>query len=171
MGIKPRITNSQTIPNELQRGYRTIEKGIIRILQYVGEQFVKEARDGLNISGAFPKGDYTDQTVNLRSSIGYFVLNDGVIVSSNLQGTADGIGAARQVLDQISEKSGYQLVGVAGMEYASYVESRGYNVITSQGDIAIVNIDRMLRKFKDRMKKKGLDVDFDLDNMVMTITR
>lgn len=171
MGINPRSTNSHAVLNELQRGYRTIENGIIKILQYAGEQFVKDARDGMNISGAFPKGDYTDRTVNLRSSTGYFILKDGVIINSDFQGTAEGITAARTLLAEIPNKSGYQLVGVAGMDYASYVESKGYNVITSQADIAIVNIERMLQKFKDRLNKKGANIDFDMDNLVLTSTR
>lgn len=171
MGIVPRHTNSMAVLKELNRGYRTIENGIIRILQYAGEQFVKDARDGVNISGAFPKGDYTNHTVNLRSSIGYFILKDGEIIDSTIEGTADGVAAGRSVLDTIPNKSGYQLVGVVGMDYASYVESRGFNVITSQADIAIVNIERMLQKFKDRLNKKGANVDFDMDNLVLTATR
>lgn len=171
MGITVRNTNSQAVLNETKRGLIKIENGIIKILQYAGEQFVKDAREGLNISGAFPKGDYTNRTANLRSSIGYFVLNNGVIVDSNLEGTAEGIAAARELLNSIPDKSGYQLIGVAGMDYASYVESRGYNVITSQKDVAIVNIERMLQKYKDRMNAKGNAVDFDIDSLVLTSTR
>lgn len=170
MGIKPRNTNSQSALNEIKRGYRTIENGIIKILQYAGEQFVKDARDGLNITGAFPKGDYTDRTVNLRSSIGYFVLNNGVVVDSFIDGTAEGVAAARELLSSIP-KSDYQLIGVAGMDYASYVESKGYNVITSQKDVAVVNIERLLQKFKDRVNKKGNSVDFDINNLVLTSMR
>ena len=171
MGIVPRKTNSQSVLNELQRGYRTIENGIIRILQYAGEQFVKDAREGLKIDGAFPRGDYSDRTANLRSSIGYFILKDGVIINSSIEGTAEGITAGRAVLGTIPDKSGYQLVGVAGMEYASYVESRGFNVITSQSDIAIVNIERMLQKFKDKLNKTGANLDFDMNSLVLTSMR
>lgn len=170
MGIIPRNTNMQESLKELRRGYRTIENGIIKILQYAGEQFVKDARDGLNIAGAFPKGDYTDRTVNLRSSIGYFVLNNGVLVDSFIDGTADGVAAGKELLKSIPQ-SGYQLVGVAGMDYASYVESKGYNVITSQKDMAIVNIERLLQKFKDRLNKKGTSVDFDINDLVLTSMR
>jgi hypothetical protein len=71
----------------------------------------------------------------------------------------------------VPQKEGYQLIGVAGMDYASHVESKGYNVITSQGDIALVNIERLLNKFKDRMNKKGANMDFDMDNLVLTAMR
>lgn len=171
MGITPRNTNSQSVLNELKRGHRTIENGIIKILQYAGEQFVKDARDGLNIDGAFPKGDYTDRTVNLRSSVGYFVLNNGIVISDAIEGTAKGMAAAKTLLNSIHNKGGYQLIGVAGMEYASYVESKGYNVISSQKDIAIVNIGRMLQKYKDRLNTKGVSVDFDTNELVLTSMR
>lgn len=171
MGIKPRFKQPEVLM-ELRKGYRTIENGIIQILQYAGEQFVKDAREGMNISpAAFPKGNYRDQTANLRSSVGYFILKDGAIVNQSLQGTSEGMTAARAVLGTIPQKEGYQLVGVAGMDYASHVESKGYNVITSQGDIAIVNIERLLNKFKERMNKKGANMDFDMNNLVMTTTR
>lgn len=171
MGIKPKFKQIEVL-KELEGGYRKIENGIIRILQYAGEQFVKDARDGMKISpSAFPKGNYQDQTANLRSSVGYFVLKDGVIIDTNFQGTAEGITAGRAALDLVPQKEGYQLIGVAGMDYASHVESKGYNVITSQGDIALVNIERLLNKFKDRMNKKGANMDFDMDNLVLTAMR
>ena len=171
MGIKPKFKQIEVL-KELEGGYRKIENGIIRILQYAGEQFVKDARDGMKISTkVFPKGDYKDRTVNLRSSIGYIILKDGVMVDNDFQGTAEGISAGRAALDLVPKKEGYQLVGVAGMDYASNVESKGYNVITSQGDIALVNIERLLNKFKERMNKKGANMDFDMDNLVLTAMR
>ena len=88
MGIAPKFKQLE-VQKELQKGYRTIENGIIRILQRAGEQFVTDARDGMNISpGAFPKGNYQNQTANLRSSVGYFILKDGVIIERGLQGTS-----------------------------------------------------------------------------------
>ncbi len=167
----PKFKNVEVL-KELQKGYRTIENGIIRILQRAGEQFVIDARDGMKISpSAFPKGDYENQTANLRSSVGYFVLKDGIIIDNMIEGTAEGIAAGRALLGTIPNKTGYQLIGVAGMDYASHVESKGYNVITSQADVALVNINRLLNKFKDRMNKKGAHVDFDMDNLVLTTTR
>ncbi len=171
MGITPRFSNQEML-RELQGGYRKIENGIIRILQRVGEIFVTDARDGMNIStSAFPKGDYQDRTKALRSSVGYFVLKDGEIISYNLQGSSTGTVAARAVLGTIPNKQGYQLVCVAGMYYASQLESKGYNVITSQGEIAIVNVERLLDKFRNKMNKLGAGVDFDMNDIVMNVTR
>ncbi|HCY40439.1 MAG TPA: hypothetical protein DHV48_03660 [Prolixibacteraceae bacterium] len=182
MGITPRFSQQQEVLRETRKGLQTIERGIIRILQYAGEKFVTDAREALKISGDWeqriltakeiekgrtqPKwGDYLDQTGNLRSSIGYFVLNDGKIVMDEFSGTAEGIAAGRQALEFVKVKSGYQLVGVAGMDYASYVESKGYNVISAQSVVAIEGIEPSLLKFKDRLNKKGVDAGFDVGDI------
>ena len=160
MGIKPKFKYS-----DIERAVNTelinIERGVLAILQRVGEEFVRDARMGIDInSGAFPKGDYTDQTANLRSSIGYFILRDGNVVAENLSGTSKGVSAARAVLASVG-KQGYSIVGVAGMEYASHLESMGYNVISSQNLNLIVDLSDRLQKFARKAGKKGLSLDFD----------
>lgn len=160
MGITPRNQNLKAIRDELQRGQRIIDNGIVRIMQYAGETFVKEAREALNIAPAYRKGDYTDRTANLRSSIGYFVLHNGNIISEGIEGTSEGVQAGYGLLGKIPIRDTYVLVGVAGMEYASYVESKGYNVISSQADLAIVNIERLLEKFRDKLSRKDIDAGF-----------
>jgi hypothetical protein len=171
MGLVPKFTVAD-IKKQLDTAALEIEAGIIRVFGYIGEQFVSDARQALNISGAFPKGDYTDQTANLRSSIGYYILKDGVIINRNVEGTAEGILAANKVVNEVSRKVGYELIGVAGMDYASYVESKGYNVITSQADVAIVDLEQKLKKFRDRMSKKGASFDYDIiGDLVTTSTR
>jgi len=159
MGLTPRFTE-QDIRGVLSRGLMDIEDNILKILEYVGDAFVRDARSAVNIDGAFPKGDYTNQTSNLRSSIGYVVLKDGIIVKNGIRGDEPaGEAAARMAISTIP-KSGYQLIGVAGMDYASHVEARRYNVITSQADIAILDIKKLLLKLRDEYRKKGVGLDF-----------
>ncbi len=165
MGLIPRFNNMDVLM-ELQKGYRTIENGIIKVFQFVGEEFVTDARNMTK-----PEGGFGDVTGNLRSSIGYFILKDGVVINENLQGTAEGISSAKEILGSIPKGSGYQLIGVAGMEYASAVESRGLNVITSQSDTALISLERMLKGLHDRLNKKGVAVDFDLDDVIRTVLR
>lgn len=160
MGIKPKFKYSD-IERAVNAELINIERGVLAILQRVGEEFVRDARMGIDInSGAFPKGDYTDQTANLRSSIGYFILRDGNVVTENLTGTSRGVSAARAVLASVG-KQGYSIVGVAGMEYASHLESMGYNVISSQNLNLIVDLSDRLQKFARKAGKKGLSLDFD----------
>jgi hypothetical protein len=151
MALKGRY-NEQYILRKLKEASEQIENDLIKIQAFVGEKFVKEARDGLNISGAFPKGDYHDRTANLRSSIGYFILKDGVVIQHNLEGNSEGIAAAKTALQQIHPRIGaIQLILVAGMDYASYVESKGYNVLTSQGELISVDLERLWKKYAQKL--------------------
>jgi len=157
MGIKSHFDIDSLIKEELQ----AIENNVLSILQRVGEEFVTDAKSALNIdAGAFPKGDFTDQTANLRSSIGYFILNNGEVVAESLSGTAEGVLAAKEPLLNNSGR-GYSIMGVAGMEYASYLESMGYNVISSQNLNLIVDLTNLLKKYTATLGKKGQSVSFD----------
>lgn len=116
-----------------------VEEKMILVMQYTGEQFVKDARQMTRSEGGF--GDVTG---NLRSSIGYFILKDGQIIKSNLKGKALGKSAAQQFVDSLPKKTGFQLIGIAGMNYASLVESKGKNVISIQAEAALIDLKDML---------------------------
>lgn len=102
----------------------------LEALQYMGEQFVNNAR---------ARGNYRDRTGNLRSSIGYIILNDGNIIERNFEkagkgndgntGRAKGEDVAADLA--FLYPKGMILIGVAGMEYAYWVETRHHlDVIT-----------------------------------------
>jgi hypothetical protein len=172
MGLKATFTEAD-VRRALDLGALEIERGILRIFQFVGEKFVKDAKESLKIdAGMFPKGDYQDQTANLRSSIGFMVLKDGIVQSQKVERSqSEGVAAAMSLLYRIP-KEGYQLIGVAGMDYASAVESRGYNVITSQADFAIVDLSSKLKEYQRRMNQKGVGVKYDdISNLVTTMMR
>ncbi|MEI6865564.1 hypothetical protein [Flavicella sp.] len=125
-GIKAMFKNSQ-IMRALTHFKKEVDFKSLSGLHYIGEQFVNNARE-LNT--------YLDNTGNLRSSIGYIILNDGDIVDMNFKskgadgetGKLKGIEIAAKVASLYP--SGFVLIGVAGMEYARYVESMGLDVIT-----------------------------------------
>jgi hypothetical protein len=167
MGIKAKF-NRNDVRKDIMAQKANIEGGIFQILAFVGEDFVSKARQALIIdSGLFSKGDYTDRTANLRGSIGYFILKDGRIVKRGLEGTSEGKSAAVSMISDAKKvENGFQLVGVAGMDYASYVEAMGYNVITSQAEVALVDLSSMLRSFA---AKKGFSID--VSNGVVTAMR
>lgn len=121
---------------------KNVRRAIINILQYVGEACVREARDG---------GTYTDQTGNLRSSIGYVIVSDGKIVSrgdtKQYKDGAEGVAESQKFLTQLAkEYDGITLIVVAGMKYAAYVESKGYNVLTSAELLADKLVPQLLRQ-------------------------
>lgn len=97
----------------------------IAILVRIGENFVNDART---------KGEYSDDTGNLRSSIGYILVNDGKVIKQNLSGKdAEGKIEAADYANVLKEKysKGLVLIGFAGMNYAAAVEAKGYDVITN----------------------------------------
>lgn len=128
----------------------------VKFLQQVGERVVKYAR-----TDASNARHYTDRTGNLRNSIGYVVVQDGRIVESAFDGNTPpstgsekgkngnqiGLAYATEIAKELSKFKTY-LVWVAGMEYASYVEAKGYDVIQGSGDWleSIIEVER--EKFK-----------------------
>lgn len=123
-----------------------VEDKMILVMQYAGEQFVRDARKMTRSEGGF--GDVTG---NLRSSIGYFILKDGQIIRSKIYKepkSKDGItgrNAGKQYLEQIPKKTGLQLIGIAGMNYASLVESKGKNVISIQAEAALIDLKDLIK--------------------------
>lgn len=110
---------------------KTQEGKIYNALCDVGERFVNDARDN---------GEYEDQTGNLRASIGYAVLENG---SVRKDGISD-LGESRELVESVTD-DGFVLIGVAGMEYAAAVESKGYDVITGSVPAA----EELLSEYKD----------------------
>ena len=70
------------------------------------------------------KRTYQDRTGNLRASIGYAVVKNGSAVKQN---ELNDFG--RQKIQE-GPSSGIYLIVFAGMEYALYVEAKGYDVLT-----------------------------------------
>lgn len=111
-------------------------------LEYVGEQCVNDAR---------LTGSYTDRTGNLRSSIGYIIIDNGQIVTlSGFRQVAkghEGISRGKSFAQQIAAEIGPRLalVIVAGMNYAAYVQDRGYNVLDSAEELAQKLIPQLIK--------------------------
>lgn len=102
---------------------------IANVFCYVGEQCIIEARNG---------GTYTDQSGNLRSSIGYAVLLNGQVVQSDcvdkIKNGDEGVSEGQKYLQsriKKANKKGIVLIVTAGMNYAEYVEAKKYIVLSS----------------------------------------
>ena len=114
MGLIPQF-NQATLAAQLQKFAQENEKKFIEALAYIGEEFVNQARS---------KRTYKDQTGNLRSSIGYSVVKDGSAVKFDELNDF-----AKQKIAE-GPNDGIYLIVFAGMEYALYVEAKGYDVLT-----------------------------------------
>ena len=124
----------------LQREVQRNVQRVIATLQYIGEKVVNQIRTS-DIS------EWTDQTGNLRSSIGYIVAVDGSPVGSSkferVDGPKrdtteeDGSAMGRQYAESLCAlyPKGIALIVVAGMEYASYVEAMENKVVLAQAEI------------------------------------
>lgn len=141
--IKPKFSNDY-IRKELLRVRQVLVKDVASICAYAGERFITDARSSLKIdSAAFPEGDYTDRTGNLRSSIGYIVLIEGLVTYSSDNHASDYLKGIIASLPPTKVR----LIGFAYMEYASYLESMGYNVISSQANVLFVDLSKLLEKY------------------------
>ena len=133
----------------LQADRQRVEQTVIYQLQYIGEACVKKAREC---------GSYNDITGNLRSSIGYVIVNNGKVVVrggaqrfGGSQGSgARGVSEGKKLLAKLTSEfpTGIVLIVCAGMEYAVYVEDiYGKDVLTS----AQFECDRLMRTLVGRL--------------------
>lgn len=134
MGIKARFT-ADDIKRYMKLKSDQVDQAIISRLKSIGNYFVDSSRNN---------NTYMDYTGNLRSSIAYVILKNGVILFGNYKlsergsDKAHGVATAKQVIETLGLglSKGYVLLCVAGMDYAISVESRGKDVITASSIIA-----------------------------------
>lgn len=148
MPITPNFTQAD-IKARFDRLIDKIEIRQIKRLQYLGERCVEMARNN---------GDYTDQTSNLRSSVGYMVFKNGVAVHEGYELTGEGLEglfAGKQLAKKAGAKyrNGICLVVTAGMHYALMVESNGRDVLTSAELFAKQEAPKMLAELVANIRK------------------
>lgn len=126
-----------------------IEQAILLRLKRVGERFIRNCRNNAN---------FTDRTANLRSSFGYVILKNGTEVFGALgKGEGkEGPEQAQKVIDEVAQKfpTGFVLIGVAGMDYAAAVESKGFDVITGSSAIAEQELKKAMKELGNKLSKK-----------------
>lgn len=142
MGIK-QVTPQREINNYIDDKLEAWRKIIIRNLAYVGEQVLNAARS---------TDSYKDQTGNLRSSIGYVIVEDGQVIDvSNFETVKQGREGSRvgsEYIKSLAEKfrTGIVLIVCAGMNYATYVSANGYDVLDSAELLADRLVPKMLKQ-------------------------
>lgn len=147
--LVPRFTRADIEAMILDRK-RRIREVIVLALKRAGEEFIRDAREN---------GSYRDQTGNLRSSVGYLILEDGQVLFSDFSSAfkgkrgSDGPAQAKKVAEEVAGKfkSGFVLIGVAGMNYAAAVESKGYDVITSSAITAEKSLERAIKRIQSKI--------------------
>ncbi|MDR1197533.1 MAG: hypothetical protein LBK94_00780 [Prevotellaceae bacterium] len=136
-------TTKKQIDDYIASQIRANEAGIIKGLQYMGEECVNIARQN---------GSYKDQTGNLRSSTGYLVAVNGAIVRESgfnaVKQGANGTAKGKDYIHRILSKSGsgIVLIVVAGMNYAKHVAARGRDVLDSAERYAELHVYEILKR-------------------------
>lgn len=122
-------------------------------------------------------GSYTDHTGNLRNSIGYVVVQYGRIIAESFkynrrvrpdgnpkgnkgadEAHAKGLEHARSVARELPANKTY-LVWVAGMEYAKYVEAKGFDVLEGSGNWVESTAEKLKAEFARFLKSKSDEPD------------
>lgn len=154
-GFKPVHTNAGVHARFVEFAKR-IHKAMITVLQYIGEECVRQAREN---------GNYIDHTGNLRNSIGYVLLHDGNIISNNFEervqskviDKANGMGVleGRTLAEKLAKDftKGYALIIVAGMNYAYYVETLNKDVLDGAERYAMRVIPKMIKSLQTQVYK------------------
>lgn len=147
MGLVPQFSMA-SIEAIFKKAEETHLRQITRVLRFVGEKAVNEAR---------ANGTYKDQTANLRNSIGYVIVLNGKIIDENFSTSARGsvpstenpVKYGKDLAYEIAKgQSEIALIVVSGMKYGAYVEARGYNVLTSAEQLANVQVPLLLKQLK-----------------------
>lgn len=142
MGIVPQFSNGM-VAARMEEFRKRLDQAIIFRLSYLGEQLAKFAKDNHT---------YTDQTGNLTNSIGYAVARGNQIVQFGGENQpGEGAENARKVVQEYAStlQGSYSLIVVAGMNYAAYVEARGYNVILPAELKAKVEFPVVMRRLQE----------------------
>lgn len=143
MGAKL-LTPQSEIDKYIANRLKSFEEKIISVLGYVGNECV-------NIARRKKAGDYTNQTGNLRSSVGYVIAFNGAVVKDSgfdvvkdgEVGSNDGLKFATEIAARYKSPV---LIVVAGMNYAAYVAAKGYDVLDSAQLYAEKAVPRIVKQ-------------------------
>lgn len=138
-----------SVAAKVQAFQARLEEATVFLLKYMGEELAKYAKDQHN---------YTDRTGNLTNSIGYAVVRKGKIVcyGGEIQpgeGAEEGLKIANKMAAKLPNT--FSLIVVAGMNYAAYVEAKGYNVILPAELKAKKDLPQQIKRLTAMAKEKA----------------
>lgn len=151
MGMIPLFGNGAVI-NPVMVFQENVTNAFIFLLKSLGEKLAKYAKDNHN---------YQDQTGNLTNSIGYAIVrNKELVYYGGSDQPGDGadamLAAAMAYAETLSND--ISLIIVAGMNYAAYVESKGYNVILPAELKAKSELPSEIAKFIEQVNRKAKQI-------------
>ena len=139
------------ITKQVQYFQQQVELAMKLLLQEFGEKLVAFAKD---------THTYTDRTGNLTNSISYAIVRHKEILYYNEvqreEANATALKVAMKMAESLSDA--YSLIVVAGMNYAAFVESRGYNVILPAELKAKQEFTNKVKPLIDRVNKRAVQI-------------
>lgn len=140
MAIKEKF-NIDKLFEEVYAKVEDIQDAVIQAIGAACIQTVNKARELPSLSAEFRnkphKPNYIDDSGLLRGSIGYVIYDHGQKVQENFENKggekgSEGVTNGRAVAEKAAANYPDCIVGVivAGADYALFVESKGYDVIT-----------------------------------------
>lgn len=139
------------IAKQVQYFQQQVELAMKLLLQEFGEELVAFAKD---------THTYTDRTGNLTNSISYAIVRKKEILYYNEVQREEANAAALKVAMKMAESlsDAYSLIIVAGMNYAAFVESRGYNVILPAELKAKKEFTSKVKPLIDQVNKREVQI-------------
>ncbi|MDO4172240.1 MAG: hypothetical protein Q4D28_06020 [Prevotellaceae bacterium] len=139
------------IAKQVQYFQQQVELAMKLLLQEFGEELVAFAKD---------THTYTDRTGNLTNSISYAIVRKKEILYYNEVQREEANAAALKVAMKMAESlsDAYSLIIVAGMNYAAFVESRGYNVILPAELKAKKEFTSKVKPLIDQVNKRAVQI-------------
>ena len=115
-------------------------KGLIH--SNIREALIEAGEEAIKVQ--IVESDYLNHTFNLRNAPGYAVTIKGKEVARKVPADSSHVDAKKKTektLDQ-ADKTGTGLIFADGMEYASFVSAKGYDVV----DSGLLHADKILNK-------------------------
>lgn len=150
MALVPKFTKAD-IRKAIKQKKIAFQNAVLNRLELIGWAFVRMAREKTRDQGGF--GDVTG---NLRSSIGFAIVDHGRIKVQNYETVKkgkDGKKEAKAFIQTLKDDfdQGYALIVVAGMGYAAAVESKGKDVITGSS----LEAEKLLKRAIKELQRKA----------------
>jgi hypothetical protein len=145
MGIK--FENKKEIQKYIRDYSKRIESVLIREMEIVVAKLENHAKDNAG---------YNDITGNLKNSIGGVVLKDGIPVQYSGFGGGEGGSTGESFINSLISNygSGFVIIIVAGMDYATYVENvHQLNVLKKSELLLPIEMEKMFNRVEKALDK------------------
>ena len=144
MGIT-QITPQREIETYLQKQLKNKENALIYRLASIAAEVVNLAKTSRG---------YIDKSSNLCSSTGFVIVKDGKVINGKFETTngkgEEGVKEGEKFAEKIASEMphGIGIVVVAGMNYAAYVEAKGFNVLA----VSEIKAKQLVKEMFEQLK-------------------